>query len=134
MNKKSLIVGTIALFITWSVMDFLIHGLWLNSTYMATAHLWRPMEEMKMGLMNFVVLISTICYVLLYAKGFSKQGVSGAIQFGALFGVGVGISMGLGTYSVQDIPMNLAVSWMLGTIAEAVVGALVLHLVFSKLK
>ena len=48
---KKLLIGTVAVFITWEILDFVIHNLILMDSYAATAHLWRPEGEMKMGLM-----------------------------------------------------------------------------------
>jgi hypothetical protein len=44
---KRFVLAAFAVFMAWSVLDFLIHGLPLQSTYEATASLWRPMGEMK---------------------------------------------------------------------------------------
>ena len=44
---KKVILAILAVFIAWSVMDFLIHGVILHASYAATASLWRPMSEMK---------------------------------------------------------------------------------------
>jgi len=39
---KRAILAVVGVFIAWSMLDFLIHGLLLQSTYEATANLWRP--------------------------------------------------------------------------------------------
>jgi len=130
--RKHLIIGIVALYVLWSVMDFIIHGMLLSSTYAATAGLWRPMEEMKMGVAYLTTLIAAICFTLIYAQGRAGSGWNGALQYGVYFGVATGISMGFGTYSVMPIPMSLAVSWFLGTLAEAVLGALLLHWAFRR--
>ena len=49
--KKQISLATLAVFITWSVMDYLIHGVLLSSIYQQTASLWRPMADMKPVLM-----------------------------------------------------------------------------------
>jgi hypothetical protein len=43
----------IAVFLAWFLMDFVIHGVILASSYAATPSLWRPMHEMKMTVMIF---------------------------------------------------------------------------------
>ena len=42
---KRTLLAVLAVFVMWSVLDFVIHGLILGSIYMATPHLWRPMHE-----------------------------------------------------------------------------------------
>ena len=128
MVKKSIIV-IIAVFILWSILDFVIHGVLLSEAYKATAELWRPMEEMKMGLMRIVVLISAIAFVLIYTLFINEKNVKTALKYGILFGVAMGISMGYGTYSVMAIPYNMAFTWFWGTLIEAALGGLVMGLI-----
>jgi hypothetical protein len=45
---KQTIWSIIAIFITWSLLDFLIHSVLLQSTYQDTAVLWRAEQDMKM--------------------------------------------------------------------------------------
>jgi hypothetical protein len=130
--RKDLIIGVIALYVLWSVMDIIIHGVLLTPIYEATASIWRPMEEMKMGVIYLTTLIAAICFTLIFALGIAGGGLSKALQFGVYFGIGAGVSMGLGTYSVLPIPLSLAVGWLLGTLAEAVLGALLLHWGFGR--
>jgi len=65
MKKTALAI--LSVFVAWSVMDFIIHGMILKSSYASTAALWRPMGEMKMSLMHFTVIISAITFVLIYS-------------------------------------------------------------------
>lgn len=121
---KRIVLAVLAVFVAWSVMDIVIHGLILGPTYMDTAQMWRPEKEMKMGLMRFVVFVSAITFVSLYSCFVGKKSVGRGLAFGLVFGVGVGISMGYGTYAVQPIPYNIALTWFLGTIAETSVAGL----------
>ena len=130
--RKSLWIGTIALWVVWSVMDFVIHGVLLMPTYAATAELWRPMAEMKAGMLYGTTLVAALCFALLYGEGFAGGAMAGSLRFGLYFGIGTGVGMGFGTYSVQPIPLTLAVSWLLATLVEALVGALVLHWVHGR--
>ena len=52
---KRIVLASLAIFIVWSLLDILIHMVILAPTYAATAHLWRPENEMMMGLMYFIV-------------------------------------------------------------------------------
>jgi len=66
---KRFVLAVLAVFAAWSALDFLIHGMILRSAYEATAALWRPMGEMKMGLMYVVGVIAAAAFVGLYAAG-----------------------------------------------------------------
>ena len=122
---KRTIVAVVAVFITYSILDFVIHGLLLQSTYEATAKLWRPMEEMNMLLMYFVTFVYTTCFVLIYAFFVAEKSLLSGVKYGGLFGLAVGMSMGFGTYTFMPIPLSLAWSWFAGTLFELIVtGAL----------
>jgi hypothetical protein len=116
----------VAVFIAWSILDFILHGLLLRSTYEATANLWRPMDQMNMPLMYFVTLVFTVCFVLIYGLLVGQKSLMSGIRFGALFGLATGISMGFGSYCYMPIPLTLAWSWFLGSWIEAITaGAIV---------
>ena len=122
---KRTLLAILAVFIVWQVLDFLIHGILLQETYAATANLWRPMAEMKQGLMMVVGLIAAACFVSLYALLVKPQSLATGLKYGAIFGLGTGISMGYGTYSYMPIPYHLALSWFLSTLFQTcVAGAL----------
>lgn len=123
---RRVLLAVVAVFLAWSVMDFLMHGVILSSSYAATPSLWRPMHEMKMTVMYLSVLIAAFCFVLVYALFFSQRGVSIGLRYGVLFGVGAGVSMGYGSYSVMPIPYHMALTWFLGTVIEAAVGGVIL--------
>ncbi len=123
---KRTILAVVAVFVAWSVLDVIIHGILLESTYEATASLWRPMDEMSMPLMYGVTLVFTACFVLIYGLLVEPKSLASGLKFGALFGLAVGISMGLGSYIYMPIPVTLAWSWLFGTLFEAIVaGAIV---------
>jgi len=119
---KKFVLAVIAIFIAWSVMDFVIHGLILRSTYEATAHLWRPMHQMKVGLMYMVTMVAVVAFAGLYAAVVTKKSLGTGITYGLLYGVATGFPMGFGSYCVMPIPIYLAVVWFVGTLAEAMVG------------
>jgi hypothetical protein len=126
---KRTILAVAAVFIAWSGMDFILHGLLLQSTYEATANLWRPTDQMNMPLMYFVTLVSTVCFVLIYGLLVGQKSLVSGIKFGALFGLATGISMGFGSYSYMPIPLTLAWSWFFGSwikaiAAGAIIGAI----------
>ena len=125
MTKRT-IWAVVAVFITWSILDFILHGLLLRSTYEATANLWRPMDQMNMPLLYFVTLVFTACFVLIYGLLVGQKSLASGIRFGALFGLATGISMGFGSYSYMPIPLTLAWSWFFGSWIEAITaGAIV---------
>ena len=115
---KRTIWAVVAVFIVWSILNFILHGLLLRSTSEATASLWRPMDQMNVPLRYFVTLVITVCFVLIYEFLVTQKSLGSGIRFGALFGLATGISMGFGSYSVLPIPLTLAWTWFLGSCAK----------------
>ena len=122
---KRIIWAVFAVYIVWSILDFILHGLLLRSTYEATANLWRPMNQMNMPLMYVVTLVFTTCFVLIYGFLVGPKSLTSGIRFGALFGLATGISMGFGSYVYMPIPLTLAFSWFFGSWIEAIVAGAV---------
>jgi hypothetical protein len=129
---KRVILAVLAVFVLWSVLDFIIHGIILSADYQATVSLWRPMTEMKMGLMRVVVLLSSMFFVAIYALLITEKGIGTAVKYGLLFGIGTGISMGYGSYSVMPIPYKMAFIWFFGSVVETTSGGLLLGLIIKK--
>ena len=122
---KRTILAIVVVFVVWSILDFILHGLLLSSTYEATANLWRPMDQMNMPLMYFVTLLFTACFVLIYGLLVGQKSLVSGVKFGALFGLAMGISMGFGSYSYMPIPLTLAWSWFFGTWIEAIAAGVI---------
>jgi hypothetical protein len=129
---KRVLLAVVAVFLAWSVLDFVIHGVILASSYAATPALWRPMNEMKTSVMYISVLVAALCFVLVYTLFFARKGISTGLRYGVLFGVGVGVSMGYGSYSVMPIPYHMALTWFLGSVVEAAVGGVILGAIVRK--
>lgn len=129
---KRTILAVIAVFVAWSVMDFVIHGVILRASYAATASLWRPMAEMKTVVLHVTALIAALTFVLIYGLFFSRRGIFTGVGYGLLFGLGTGVSMGYGSYSVMPIPYHMALTWFLGTMVEAAIGGLILGSIIRK--
>ena len=130
--KKRIALGTLAVFILWSVLDNLIHGSILAPMYRESAHLWRPIEQMKSWLLLFVVLISSAVFVYIYAAFSTVKSMTRALIYGFVFGLGAGTSMAYGSYSVLPLPYMLALGWFLGTVVETTLGGVLLGLIVKE--
>ncbi len=126
---KQTIWAVIAVFITWSILDFLIHGILLKSTYQDTASLWRPEDEMNMPLMSFVTLVFSIGFVTIYSYFVKPKSLSTGIKYGLIFGITTGVSMGFGSYCYMPIPMSLALSWFASSLVEITLAGIIVGLV-----
>ena len=127
---KQNLLATIAVFITWTIIDFLTHGRLLMEAYEATAHLWRSEQDMNPVLMSGVTLIYSFCFVALYQYFVNPKSLSTGLKFGALFGLAAGGVGGIGSYVYLPISLQLAGSWLAISLVElTAAGAIVGYLV-----
>lgn len=127
-----MLLAFVAVYVTWQILDFVIHGVLLSSTYAGLSNLFRPEAEMKMSLIFIVGAVSTFIFVWIYTKFVSPKSMMTGLQFGLILGVSYGIGMGYGTYAVQPIPYNLALTWFLGTVVEMGIGGLLVGLIVKE--
>lgn len=131
--KKTVLLGTLLVAIIWSLLDFVIHGYLLKDVYFETAYLWRPVEEMKSGIMQTVIVVGALFYTLLYQRFYgTHNSLKSGVQFGFYLGMLWGVSAGLGTYSFQDIPLFLACAWLFAVLIKSVAAGVGLHWAFRK--
>ena len=129
---KKVMLAAVAVFVAWVAMDFVIHVLILGKAYAATAHLWRPEGEMKMGVMWVTIFITAFCFVYIYAQFVAEKSMKIAMQYALLFGVAVAVGFAYGTYSVMPIPYSMALIWFLGSVTEAAVGGAIVGLIIKE--
>jgi hypothetical protein len=120
-----IILAILAVFAAWSALDFIIHGVILEAQYHATAQLWRPMNQMKMWVLHATALIAAIVFVILYVRLISPKNIIRGLEYGLLFGLITGVSMGFGTYSMMPIPLYMAIVWLIGSIVEMAAGGII---------
>ena len=131
MDKRT-ILAVVAVFLAWSLLDIVIHQLVLMGEYGATIDLWRPPDEMMIGLIYVVTLISAVVFVSIYKFLICRKELGRAIQFGLLFGVAVGIGMGYGSFAVMPLTHTIALVWFLGTVVQGGVAGALLGLIVKE--
>ena len=129
---KRILLATVAIFVAWEVLDFAIHGLILREAYAANPALWRPMADMKMGLMYLVGVVAAFCFAGVYGWLARPKSLNAALKYGLLVGIGTGVSMGYGSFAVMPIPYVMAFTWFAGTIVEALVAGVIAGLIIRE--
>ena len=131
---KKLSLSTVAVFISWSVLDFIMHGVLLTSTYQSPeyAAIWRPEAEMMGGVIMIVTLLTALAFAYLYIGFVSERNLLNSLKFGLVFGAALGFGFGFATFATQPIPYYLAQVWFWGTVIEGGVGGAILGLINKK--
>ena len=130
MNKK-LLLGFVAVFITFEVLEFLIHGVILSATYQSLSSLWRPDMNSKMWIIHLTTVISAFFFTFIFSKGYEGKGVAEGGRYGFYIGFWLSTLMAYATYAMIAIPYSLAVQWFIYGLIEYTVAGVVLALVFA---
>ncbi len=129
---KKYLLSVLAVFVLWSVLDFVLHGVILMQAYQATAQLWRPMEEMKTALMYLSSLLTAAAFVGAYAILVTDKSVKTGTLYGILMGLFSGIPMALGSYSYMPITAYIAVVWFCGSVILMTLAGLCIGAILKK--
>lgn len=123
---KKYLLGSLAVFVTFFVLDMLIHGVILQGMYKASASLWRPDAELQgmLGLAILTTIVLALTFTAIYAYFVRGNSVSTGMKYGLLYGIGAGFAWGMGTYAMMPFPLGLACAWFIAfTVESAVAGA-----------
>lgn len=126
MNKK-LWTTFIVVFVVYFILDWLINGVLLHSTYMAedVAKIMRPEVDVNSNMWIIIIcdLFYTFFFTLIFSKGFENKGWMEGVRFGFYVGLMVSLPMAYITYAVQPIPYSLALQWFIyGTLSNIIIG------------
>jgi len=133
MNTTRLFLAVLAGFAFIFASDFLIHAVWLEADYKATASLWRPEAEMRrrFALMLFAQLLCAVAFMYIWAKtGWRRRTVSDGCVFGLWMGLFAQV-MTIVLYVVTPMPKELALKWFLAGLLQAVVLGAIASLVYK---
>ena len=132
MNYKKLSWSAIALIIVVFISNFLIHQVWLKSTYMETPNLWRTMDEMQ-NFMSFMMAGQTIfgiVMMIIFAHGYKGTGVGEGIRFGLIFGA-LTMANEFIMYAVAPYPSKLMWSWVAAGFAQAIACGVIASMIYK---
>jgi len=129
MNKK-VWPGFIAVFVTLEVLNFVIHGLILGSTY-ASMTVWRSDMMSKMWITHLITLIGAFFFAFIFSKGYENKGIGEGLRYGLYIGIWLSVGMAYGTYSMIAIPYSMALEWFLLGVVEYLIAGAVLAMVFG---
>ena len=122
---KQTLLATVAVFVLWSVIDFLVHGVLLHSAYQETMHLWRPEDQMHALLMSAMTLFFSFTLMFTYAHYVVPKSLATGLGFSAVLGIGVGTLTGLWSFAYMPIPLYLAAAWCLVNFVKIALAGLI---------
>jgi hypothetical protein len=127
---KRLLLSGLAILIAWTIIDVLMHRIFLQPLYEENASLWRRFDQMNVVLIYVVTFTLIATFVATYWLLIRPKSLGVGLAFGTFIGLALGISAGFGTYIHMPIPLTLAWGWLTGGLlkgiaAGAIVGAVI---------
>jgi len=132
MNKK-VWTGFIVVFIVYFLLDWLVNGVLLQSSYMAeeVAKLMRPEADIQMWIIIVCDLFYAFFFTFIFSKGFENKGIMEGVRYGFYIGMLVSLPMAYGTYAVMPVPYTLALQWFLYGLVVNIICGVVLTFVMK---
>jgi hypothetical protein len=130
MNIKRFVLASLAVFITFEILDFLIHSVILSQIYESLSSIWRQDMISKMWVMLLVTFILSFLFVYIYSKGFG-QGLLAGIRFGFIIGLITICASALNQYVVYPVPFNLVFQWCVYGLIQYMICGIVVSLIYK---
>jgi hypothetical protein len=128
---KRLLMATIAIFVFAFLFDYVLHGVLLKNDYALVKSLYRPDEEIKLGIMALGYLVWAFGVAWLYSKGVeSKDWMGQGLRFGLALACVWLVPSYLGNYATQPLPGMLIVKALAGDTVNALACGLVAAAVY----
>jgi len=119
MNTKKLIGAMVAAFVILFMAGFLVHSVWLGTTYRQmrdAGFSFRPDDAMRQRLWGVWVsdALYSILFVWVYAKGREeKPWIGQGIRYGILMTLFTVVPSAFNDYIVYNLPHALVLHWMI---------------------
>lgn len=132
MNKRFWMAFA-ACFVAGQVLGLLIHGVWLNATYMSMPDVWRPKEEMDsmMWMMMLAGALLTFAFCYIFTRGYEGKGVMEGVRYGLWIALLCAIPQAIDSFVIYPVPMSLAVKWAVSGVAYFVILGAILASIYK---
>lgn len=131
MNKKVLL-GAVVVFVLVFVLDYVVNNFFMMSDYQSVLQLWRPMEEMKMGVMVVLQLFFAYFFTLIFSKGYEGKGIAEGVRYGFYVAMITSLQGAYMSYATMPIPYSMALKWFLFGTVQTIIYGVALTFVFAK--
>lgn len=130
--SKKVLIASLAVFVLFSIYNFIFHGLILASAYMAIESLWRPDYQRLMWIYHVLNIVGAFFFVFVFSKGYEGRGAMEGVRFGLYMGTWIGVGYAYGTYAMVAIPYWMAFTWFVGSIIQHILAGVVTVAIFGK--
>ncbi len=132
MNIKRMIIASIAVFVAFQVMDYVIHGVILSPVYQSLAHVWRPDMMSKMWILTLSSFIMLVLFVYIFIKGYENKGIIEGVRYALIIGLFMNVIGMFSQYVMYPIPFSLSVQWFIYGMVEFIICGIIAALVYKR--
>lgn len=131
MNKQKFILSCICVFAFIFFYDWIMHDFVIKNLFEDSSSLWRIDEE----IMSFLIwrifgqLMLSVFFCLIFLHGYENKGVGEGARFGLLIGLLFTAPVFI-QFSVQPLPTNLFLSWLVGGVLELILAGMILGAIY----
>ncbi|MDZ7290924.1 MAG: hypothetical protein ONB44_14840 [candidate division KSB1 bacterium] len=133
MNIKRWLLGSLAVFVALTVMEYVVHTLILKTVYEQTSQLWRrpEMQKAMIGWRGLGYALFALLLGFLYTRSQMHKGVIGdGLRYGFYLGLLAFIPFNLMQYTLLPLPANLVLAWMIFGVIESLLCGLIFSLCY----
>ncbi|MFC1554184.1 hypothetical protein ACFL7D_06090 [candidate division KSB1 bacterium] len=131
MDCKKWLLGSLAVFVVYSLLDYVIHSLILMGVYEATMSVWRPMEEYRLWISLVKNMILALLFVYIFTKGYEGKGIMEGVRFGLWIGLLIWVPVAYAFYNILPIPYSIAWQWWIYGTIQCVICGLAASLIYK---
>ena len=130
MNIKRYLIASIAVFVAYVVINFIIHSVILMGTYDSLKGIWRPDMMEKMWVVWIVNLVFAFLFTYIFTKGYENKGWLEGIRYGLLIGLLVSGVGAFTQYAVYPLPLTLVIQWFVYGLIQITICGIVAALIY----
>ena len=131
MNIKRFLLSLLAVFVTFQVLNFLIHSLILSGAYQDLESVWRQDMMDVMWLMYIADLIFAGFFTLIYTQWVKTPGIKSGLMYGLFIGLMMNTSGMINQFVIYPITSWLLWMWIIFGLIQFVLCGLVLGLIYK---
>lgn len=131
MNMKKFLLTSLAVFVTYQILEFVIHNIVLSSDYEGLMSVWRPDMMDKIWIMYVTGAIFSLLFVYIFTKGQEGKGVMEGVKYGFIIGLLVSFVGAFNQYMVYPITYALTWKWTIYGLIELMILGAVTALIYK---
>lgn len=134
MNIKKMVLASLAVFVAFEIMDYIIHSVILSPVYAQLAYLWRQDMMSKMWLMALSTFVMSVMFVYIFIRGYENKGIAEGVRFGIVAGLFMNFIGMFSQYVMYPIPFSLTLKWFIFGMLEFMIAGIVAAIIYKPVK